>query len=680
MKRTNNWKKHYAYNKMDKQLLDEQITNCKKRKLSEKTNKSKRVKVDEMLGWVSATKTKNYLLGDQCVDWLSLYHKSTKNNNNLSNHINFLFEGGHIFEKKVYDELYDIYKEDFVLVLSEKDVKKFVIEHRIDDFIRKKHQEVKTLMNDGIPFIAQAPLINETNKTYGIADILIRSDYLEVLFDTFILDDEIYVKAPLLKMKDKQKYHYRIIDCKWTTMTLCVDGKTIRNEGFFPAYKGQLAVYTAALEILQGYIPNYAYIMAKSWKIGKTNIEKGDETLYSGSSAFDRAGVIDYKDRDVNFLTETKKAIKWYQRVATEGDLWQYGDDKPSVIEMYPNVNKSFNPMFDKIKYELALKYGDPTLVWYVNSYNRNIGQKNNIYDIRDPDCTIEKLGIERTSRGLIIEKIININKYNETQIISPNKIKNNMNNWQKQTNLDYYIDFETINYNLYCKVAEMDLDHSFIDSDVTYMIGIGFDKNNNLDKIIEELNIDYTKCNYHINNSDKWTYVCFYLMDFVIENELELFRLFYEFINLRRATQKNKSRLFHWTPAEERFMNKSITRIPNIKNVKYRQQYMKTLNIFNSNGIWIDMHQVFEKEPIVIKGSYRYKLKHIGNAFYNNGLIKTSWNDITDGFSSMVEAIKLYRKGSTINFKIYKKIIDYNEVDCKVIWDIVGYLRKNHC
>jgi len=673
----NLWKKHYAFTKTDKRLLDNQINSFKKRKLSDKNNKNKRVKIDDMIGWVSATKTKNYLLGDQCVDWLSLYHNKKKGNNNVSNQINFLFEGGHIFEKKVYEELSNIYKEDFVLVLSENDVKKFVKEHRIDDFIRKKHLDVKTLMDKGIPIIAQAPLINESNKTYGIADILIRSDYLKMLFNTFVLDDEIYVKAPLLKMKDKQKYHYRIIDCKWTTMTLCVDGKTIRNEGFFPAYKGQLAVYTASLEILQGYIPNYAYIMAKSWKIGKTNIEKGDDTIYCGNSAFDRAGVIDYKDRDVNFLTETKKAIKWYQRVSTEGDLWKYEDDKPTIVEMYPNINKTFNPMYDKIKYELALKYGDPTLVWYVNSYNRSIGHKNNVYDIRDPNCTIEKLGIERTSRGLTIEKIININKYNETQLISPNKIINNMSNWQKQTNMDYYIDFETINYNLYCKVAEMDLDNSFIDSDVTYMIGIGFDKNVAIDNIIEELNIDYTKCNYHINNSGKWTFVCFYLIDFVIDNELELFRLFYEFINLRRIKlkQKSKSKLFHWTPAEERFMNKSISRIPDIN----RQQYMKTLNIFNSNSTWIDMYEVFEKEPIVIKGAYRYKLKHIGNAFYNNGLIKTSWNDLADGFSSMVEAIKLYRKGLTINFKIYKKIIDYNEVDCKVIWEIVSYLRKHN-
>src|SRR5436305_9145132 len=104
-----------------------------------------------------------------------------------------------------------------------------------------------TLMERGVPIIAQAPLINDANKTFGVADILIRSDYLPVVFNTFTCDNEINIPAPNLPMIGNTTYHYRVIDVKWTTMILCVDGLTIRNEGRFPAYKGQLAVYTATL-------------------------------------------------------------------------------------------------------------------------------------------------------------------------------------------------------------------------------------------------------------------------------------------------------------------------------------------------------------------------------------------------------------------------------------------------
>src|SRR5208282_3142935 len=152
----------------------------------------------------------------------------------------------------------------------------------MNGLFRTKNQYVKTLMNQGVPIIAQAPLINDYNRTFGIADILIRSDYLEVLFKTFTPDPDIRIKAPNLTMRDAKtdSYHYRIIDCKWTTMVLCVDGVTIRNEGMFPAYKGQLAVYTAALESLQGYVPNYAYIMAKAWRIDKATILNSEKDMY----------------------------------------------------------------------------------------------------------------------------------------------------------------------------------------------------------------------------------------------------------------------------------------------------------------------------------------------------------------------------------------------------------------
>ena len=104
----------------------------------------------------------------------------------------------------------------------------------------------------------------------------------------------------------------------------------------------------------------------------------------------------------------------------------------------------------------------------------------------------------------------------------------------------------------------------------------------------------------------------------------------------------------------------------------------------FDSNIIWVDICDVFQKEPIVIKGSFRFKLKHIGNAFYNNGLIKTKWNDdeMSDGFRAMIKAIELYREENNMNNtnRYFKKIIDYNEVDCKVIWEIVKYLRKYSC
>jgi hypothetical protein len=187
---------------------------------------------------------------------------------------------------------------------------------------------------------------------------------------------------------------------------------------------------------------------------------------------------------------------------------------------------------------------------------------------------------------------------------------------------------------------------------------------------------------------------------------------LFFQFILARSEIYKEVykshnnvkneiSRLFHWTNAEIRFINKAIDRIRsgmytnthmdnptltfNDENKKEVQKYLSSMiNTFQQHSMWVDMYKVFETEPIVVKGSYRFKLKNIGNAFYNNALINTKWEDgkMADGFRAMLEAIKLYREYPSITCAndMYMDIINYNEVDCKVIWEIVKYLRKTHC
>ena len=697
---------------------------------------------NKLLGWVSATRTKNYLLDDQCVDWLSMYfdkygitsdpltEQDKSYNSELlkdASHIDILLDGGNIFERKIYEELKDIYGDDFTIVFTESDMIQYREQKDINGMIRKGNDRVKQLMLQGVPIIAQAPLINDENMTYGVADILIRSDYLSTMFKTFSPDENIHVKAPFLNV-DKQTgigYHYRVIDCKWTTMVLCVDGLTIRNEGYFPAYKGQLAVYTACLESLQGYIPNCAYIMSKAWKIDKANISNSDKNNYQGFSAFDKPGVIDYERKDNNYLSKTKAAIKWMQRVMIEGNEWRYYADKPSVPEMYPNMNKTFNPVYDKVKNVIALRYGDPTMVWYVSSDHRNNMHKNGINSINHDECDSASLGMKPTNRSGIIDRILAINKTSQTDdTVRPLCIYNNIVNWQKSHGLDYYVDFETIYYNLFVDPYDMNIDNSFFDSDVSFMIGVGFSHDPNIDsnKLMSSLGIDTNQYNYvhKIDKQNNWEFLCLYHVKFGINNELEIIRLFMQFVlargefykslyknisqngqNKSPYRQNDISRFFHWTGAELRFVNRAINRIrsgsytnnhminPTLSfNNEKKHDVQKYLNnmidTFEQNTIWVDMCKVFETEPIVVKGSYRFKLKHVGNAFYNNSLISTKWEDgkMSDGFRAMLEAIKLYRNNTSIKEDniVYKEIIDYNEIDCKVIWEIVNYLRDNHC
>lgn len=713
---TENEKNTYAKQLVTHTNIDKIIQNVKRAK---KTNKNKNENVIVELKnninsktWISATQTKNFMLDDHAIDWLMRYfhiygicdedgkHKDIKyinnqklpsaNTKNLSSSVKFLCDGGNSFEDKIYQEMSKKYNNNFVIVLDDNEITKYQERESIDKLMRDGNNKVKSLMKKGVPIIAQAPLINDENFTYGVADLLVRSDYLKIIFNQFDEDDDINHASTLNK-----KYHYRIIDIKWTTMSLCVDGKTLRNEGYFPAYKAQLAIYTSCLKSLQGYVPSKAYIMAKGWKIEKN----GQKVNNRGYSPFDRAGVIDYKCRDNIFIKKTKDAIKWVQRVMTEGNKWRYEKDKPTVTEMYPNINKSINPTFDKIKYAISKQYGNPTLIWYVNNENRKKAFEQGVYSIDDPKCTSDTLGIKSPERAIVIDKILEINR-NEHENISPKIIKNNMTNWQIENELDYYIDFETINYNLFLNPEEINLEQtSFDDSGITFMIGIGFKKNEKIDSnlLIKSLGIDKSKYNYIYNCDNEWEFVNIYITNFELSNELEIYRLFFQFIIVRQnlINPNGKSKLFHWTDAELRFMEKAIERI---KTGKYTNEHMSNTSIiihnngnyltefideFNNYVEYIDMCNVFIKEPIVIKGAYRFKLKQIGAAFYNHGYIKTKWENgkMSDGFKAMIEAIVLYRANTNITNEnnSFNEIIKYNEIDCKVIFEIVTYLRSCH-
>lgn len=715
--------------------LDTTEPPAKRMKLDDTNNgKMKPLKKRSMLGWVSATKTKSYLLKDQATDWLSLYYDRygltstpltvedrVKNKCLLkdASHIDLLFDGGNTFEKKVYEEMSDIYKDDFVLVMDENDMSRYKKATDLWEFIKGKNDIVIDHMKKGVPFIAQAPLINENNMTYGVSDILVRSDYLPALFKSFVVDEELYIPAPALPMKEGKSYHYRVVDCKWTTIVFNVDGITLRNEDRIPAYKGQLAIYTVALGHLQGYIPNYAYIMGKAWRVDKSNIPASQKHLYRGDSAFDRPGVIQYNGRDHEYVSKTKEAIRWYQRVVTEGRDWRYGEDKPTVPEMYPNMNKSFNPEFDVVKEKLADRYGDPTMVWFVGTEHRERAHAKNVYDVRDPRCTLDILGIKENDRGEIIKKILEINRTDQlTDVIRPAIVTNNTFNWQRKSRLDYYVDFETINYNLFVDPMDMNVDKSYYDSDVTFMIGLGFDHDTCVStfKLLDSLCIDKNRCNYcvHIDKSTGWEFLCLYLTSFKLENEHELFRVFFDFMivrhelyqNIYGLSKNNRSKLFHWTDAELRFFDRAVSRIrsgiytesylnnPALKfdsssTVKsVQKEICNKITYFDSLIYWVDLCQVFQSEPITIKGCFRFKLKHVGNSMYKHGLISTHWGDgkMANGFKAMLEAIKLYRESSKTSQRMgvtnrdFEEIVEYNEVDCRVMWEIVEYLREKHC
>ena len=87
----------------------------------------------------------------------------------------------------------------------------------------------------------------------------------------------------------------------------------------------------------------------------------------------------------------------------------------------------------------------------------------------------------------------------------------------------------------------------------------------------------------------------------------------------------------------------------------------------------WIDMYNFCLNNYINFKGAKRYGLKEIGKAISTNKLTNIYWKKNLSA-TSTVGAKKHYFKNIKWN---PVNIIDYNETDCRMVYEILYNLRK---
>ena len=609
--------------------------------------------VEDKKEWVSATSVKNYLLRDPLIDWFDLYYLEKGFNDTDISHretslqnmnifvetrnkkkqtfesekkkLNVFFEMGHKFEDFVIKDLRDRFPGQMKKVVTN------TLSSDLNDVTLR-------YMLEGVPMIEQAAVYNFSNRSFGVADLLVRSDWLSKIFvDEVIPIEEETRKAPLLR----GNYHYRVIDIKWTTMYLCSNGKTLRNSHRFPAYKGQLAIYNAAVGQLQGYTPNEAYIMSKAWNLN------GNQD--HGYNCYKLLGQIQYMDFDNKYIKETSDAIKWVREVRYNG--WKWSCNKPTVPELYPNMCNKFDSPYHSVKRELSDQIKEITNVWMVGVKQRKIAHDKGIMTWDDQRCNALNMGIKGKKIGPTINKIIEINRDNIGNI-KPDIITNNLSDWQTMGPLDFYLDFEGVTGCLY--EQNINLENSELDSQSLFMVGVGYENNGN------------------------WEYKTFLANSINRNEERRIVREFIDFIENKCKNNKCRPRFFHWSPAEKSMLN--------MLNKRYNNEFSKWTN----SVTWVDMCKVFTSEPIVLKGSMKFNLKDVAKTMVSHGMIQSNWNFIgpDNGLSAMLEAIEYYRYMAGSNKteqdnenyrRMMLSIIDYNEIDCKVVWEIVRYLRRNH-
>ena len=610
-----------SFNGVEMLLIDSKKSRRNKRSITtDNVLEKKKLKLSENINnwdnWVSATKIRNYMIDDPFMDWIDYNYSSIK-----SRYPEIKGDNTDLFTKFIMKKGKD-FEIDVISNIKSKFPNDF-IEIASYNEARSYDKYIKTIesIKNGIPIIYQGVLHDYDTLTYGMPDLIVRCDYLNKLVD-----------LPVTATDSKT---YRIVEIKNITLQLCVDGTHIRNScKNIYAFKGQIYIYNKILGKIQNHTPSRSYILCKKWNYKKNNY------LYEGNT-FDRITHINFNDNDAHIRTKTALAINWIRKLKLK--LHEF--EPYSRIELMPNMcNKE--PKHLHIKKKIAIEYNDITLLWNCNHKNREIGLRNGVKNWKNhPKLTSEMLGVKGDKTCATLQMFLNLNQNTELLepfqgleelkndpaskewIIHPSVINNNMYNWKCETPLELFIDFEIINN---------EINQNYKDP-FLFMIGIGYCKNNS------------------------WNFKCLIADNISEDSEKKILNEFHDFISQFGGFVN----LYHWGNIEKSTHSKLLWKY-NIKIDKFQ---------------WCDLLKLFKAEMIIVRGMLNFSIKSVAKSFYENGFINTTYddNELMNGLDAMILAMKYYYEPNRSSSFIIQDIKKYNEIDCKILWEVITYLRNNN-
>jgi len=354
--------------------------------------------------------------------------------------------------------------------------------------------------------------------------------------------------------------------------------------------------------------------------------------------------------------------------------------------ELRPNMKNDKDAPYRKAKKAIAAT-GELTSLWHVGyACREKFIEDHKFNDWRDPRCSAKDFDIYEIYKPWL-DRILHINRDSNSTLVLPEKVSAGEATWKTPAPAEFFVDFETVN--------DMDDDFSMMPkkngNTRIFMIGCG-----------------------HIENGE-WKFECFIADDLTDECELKAITDWANHMkavekrlspNKQDATQQtltpslfdepsqssseatqqpsNSPIVFHWSPAEK------STFLTQYESAKERHPgKLPTVNFYDFLANVIKPKG--REDCVVVKGAFAFGLKAIGKALHKHGLIETNWADgPTDGLGAMTGAWWCYDQAksqgkpileitTSSGRELFREIRDYNEVDCKVMYETINYLRKNH-
>lgn len=591
----------------------------------------------------SATKFRNYFLGDTVLDYLNTYGEKLgfqKDDKSENSYMEYILQRGQEFEKYIMNFLKPKFKKmNFIDIQREYP----------DGFNQSGVHETIRQMRLGTAVIYQGFLQDKELGIYGIPDLLIRADKLRELFDGFYPEFDAIQDCSTRKGKLVFPHLYVVVDIKLSTIEFLKCGTISRNK-LMKIYSSQLFVYNKILENLfferteietPFFQPN-VFLLGPRLKIGDSLILDGKQNiarinlnkdLNVESSKRKRKTEEDDGENDgeeieeKNFAIAMRNALNWLKEMHIDGESWDLL--LPSRNELSPNMKNKEDYPWRGVKSILAKQQKS-------FSDRQGFSHEDSIA-ISENRKTVEEhvSEVKNPKKRRLMEVMNDIRTDDEADKAEIEMIKMHPVIAETPEKMNIYVDFEYI----------MGCEFTFEPNYRThlYLIGMGY-----------ELNGKFKYEHFMVNSL----------------TDAEEKRIIKHWISRMQSIRQNRElQLVHWSRAEPGHFRK----------FKEILQIRGTLN-------WQDLMKLFENCPAFLKEHCGVlkdkKLKTVAKALKKRGHIQSDWDDeMTNGMEANMVIIKGVQQKlpKFTDFAGIDQLIYYNMIDCTTLYEIVKYIQSKN-
>lgn len=572
--------------------------------------------------WVAATRVRNHVLQDPLIDYLKMYGSGRNNTSSApftrdETFGGFLSRQGIQFERQIVEHMRTLLPAEADLVT----VADIYQARQVDAFERTK----RLVRARKVPVLYQAVLHNHSNRTFGVVDLLVRNDYLPILFPKQEFPES------------KMTRHYVVVDIKFATLNTKVDNCHLLNENNVPFHKSQLCVYNEALATIQKRRPARAYILGRRFR------DKARHRLWPTlhNDAFYRLGTVSFEGSDRSVTANTRDAVAWIKDLHANGDRWKLMP-RPSRQELYPNMKRTAYS-YGKTKWNLSGQLAEITSVWNCGIRRRKLAHAAGVYRWDDPACCAKLMGIGGKT-GQIVDRMLALNRDTGNDVVTMQDTKLVRDHIPRKNRkcIELFLDFESIS-DIFFDVTVPRT--SFVGS-MLFMAGIG-----------------------QVRSDGTWAYKPFYSKSLTKHDEEAMMASFFHFLE----QFKTPLIIYHWGRIEATEIERVMRQYSIITPVDFEL---------------VDMCERVRLAQVVFKGAFGFGLKAIAKSLLEHGAIdrSTYWKQdgsIKDGMDAMVQLTRCYklaRDNGTFtdlqSLPVMGDMESYNDTDCRMVYEILNYLR----